>query len=184
MRQTDNTKSELTAGQIRLIQTAVRTAGLRSSKFEGRYRLLLGQYLQPNGQAVTSCKQLNHRQFEDMLAICEAYGWRMPGKAEDYYRRKRAGKDRTASYAQQEAIKHLRGDLGWNEYQLGGMLKRMTNGFADTVVALSPGQAYNVIEALKAMIGRRAGKQYNNLKEVQADMEVNSNGEDQASKIG
>lgn len=172
----------LSKPQIIMLQTAVRAAGLRTAKFEGRYRLLLGQYKQPSGEAVTSCKQLNHRQLEDMLAICEAHGWRMPGMEEDHFRLKRAQKENIASFAQQEAIKHLRGDLGWNEYQLGGFLKRMTAGFADNVVALTPAQAYKVIEALKAMVGRRAGKQYNNLKEVQADMEVESNGE--ASKIG
>jgi len=164
----------LTKQQIKMIQTAVRAAGLRSSEFEGRYRLLLGQYLQPNGEAVTSCKQLNHGQLEDMLAICEAYGWRMPGKEANHFRLKRANKENVASFAQQAAIEYLAGDLGWNELQLGGLLKRLTNGFAEAVVALSPGQAYNVIEALKSMIGRRAGKQYNNLKEVQADMEVNN----------
>ena len=171
----------LTKAQRRLIQTAVRAAGLKSRQFEGRYRLLLGQYEQPNGEPVTTCKQLNHGQLEDLLAICEAYGWRMPGKPDDHYRLKRAHKGRVASFAQQEAIKHLRGDLGWNDYQLGGFLKRITNGFADTVVALTPSQAYNVIEAFKAMLGRQAGKEYNSLKEVQADMEVNYG---EASKVG
>ena len=174
----------LSKPQIIMLQTAVRAAGLRGPEFEGRYRLLLGQYLQPNGEAVTSCKQMNHRQLEDMLAICEAYGWRMPGKEEDHFRLKRAQKETIASFAQQEAIKYLAGDLGWNEYQLGGLLKRMTNGFITSVVVLSPAQAYKVIEALKAMVGRRAGKQYNNLKEVQADMEVQRDGEDQTSKVG
>lgn len=170
----------LTKDQIKLIQTAVRGAGLRSARAEGRYRLLLGQYRQPTGKPVTSCKQLNHGQLEDMLAICEAYGWRMPGKPEDYYRVKRMKKESIASSAQQAAIDHLRGDLGWNDYQLEGMLKRMTGGFVINVVALNPAQAFDVIEALKAMVGRRTGKQYNNLKEVQADMEVNNG----ACKVG
>jgi len=167
-----------------MIQTAVRAAGLRGPKVDGRYRLLLGQYKQPSGEAVTSCKQLNHMQLEDMLAICEAHGWRMPGKEKNHFRLKRTAKENVASFAQQEAIKHLAGDLGWNVYQLGGFLKRMTNGFVDTVIALSPGQAYKVIEALKAMVGRRAGKQYSNLQEVQADMEVQTHEEEeQPSKV-
>lgn len=171
----------LTKRQITLLQTALGKAGLKSSRFEGRYRLLLAQYRQPTGKSVTSCKQLNHGQLEDMLAICEAYGWRMPGKPEDYYRMKRARSESFASSAQQAAIDHLRGDLGWNDYQLEGMLKRMTGGFVTNVVALNPAQAFDVIEALKSMVGRQVGKHYKNLKEVHADMEV-KNGE--TCKVG
>ena len=119
--------------QIKMLQTAVRAAGLRSAKSEGRYRLLLAQYKRPGGKPVESCKQLNHRQLEDMLAICESYGWRMPGKAEDYFRRKRNRQDIVASFAQQEAIKHLAGDLGWNEFQVGGLIKRITGDKADSL---------------------------------------------------
>ena len=164
----------LTKQQIKLIQTAVRRAGLRSARAEGRYRLLLAQYRQPTGKPATSCKQLNHSQLEDMLAICEAYGWRMPGKKEDYYRMKRVRSESVASFAQQAAIDHLKGDLGWYDYQLEGFLKRMTGGFVTNVAGLNPAQAYDVIEALKSMVGRRVGKQYKNLKKVQADMEVNN----------
>ena len=173
----------LNNNQIKLVQVAVRAAGLRTSRFEGRYRLLLGQYRQPNGQPVESCKQLNNMQLEDMLAICESYGWRMPGEPENYYRLKRGVAELTASFAQQKAIEYLAGDLGWKESQLGGFLKRMTGGFAANVVSLNPAQAYNVIEALKAMLSRETGKEYENLKEIEGDMEVR-NGQGQTSKIG
>jgi len=169
--------------QVKLVQVAVRAAGLRTSRFEGRYRLLLGQYIQPSGQPVESCKQLNNMQLEDLLAICESYGWRMPGRPENHYRLKRAVADVTASFAQQKAIEYLGGDLGWKESQLAGMLKRMTGGFAANVVSLNPAQAYDVIEALKAMLSRETGKPYENLREVEGDMEVR-NGQGQTSKIG
>ena len=163
--------------QIKLIQTAVRAAGLRTRHFDGQYRLLLRQYLQSNGKPVTSCKQLNNSQLEDLLAICEAHGWRMPGKPENFYRFKIATESDIASFAQQSAIKKLGGDLGWNDAQLGGMLKRMTGGFATTVTALSPGQAYQIIECLKAILTRDTGKHYSNLKEIQEDMEVVTDGQ-------
>lgn len=168
--------------QIKLVQTAVRAAGLRSKGFEGRYRLLLGQYKQPSGKPVTSCKQLNNSQLEDLLAICEAFGWRMPGKEENYYRLKVATHSGIASFAQQSAVRHLAGDLGWNDQQVGGFLKRMTGGFVSNVAGLSPAQAYNIIEALKIILGRERGKQYTNLKEVQEDMEVATDG--QANQVG
>lgn len=162
----------LNTNQIKLVQAAVRGAGLRIREFDGRYRFLLSKYTQPNRKPVTSCKQLNNSQLEDLLAICESFGWRMPGKAANYFRFKVATESHVASFAQQSAIKHLAGDLGWNEYQIGGMLKRMTGGFVSNVAGLSPAQAYKTIEALKAMVGRGQGKQYTNLREVQTDMEV------------
>lgn len=168
--------------QIKLVQTAVRTAGLRTVQFDGQYRLLLRQYLQPNSKPVTSCKQLNNSQLEDLLAICEAHGWRMPGKPVDFYRSKVATQYDIASFAQQSAIKKLAGDLGWNDYQLGGMLKRMTGGVVRSVTALSPRQAYKTIEALKAILTRDTGKHYSNLREVQEDMEVATDG--QKSQVG
>jgi len=174
----------LNKAQIKLVQTAVRAAGLRGKGADGRYRLLLNQFLQSDGRPVTSCKQLNNIQLEDLLAICESYGWRMPGKAENHFRRLRCRHGNTASYAQQRAIGYLKGDLGWDDLQLGGFLKRQTGGFVDSVVGLSSAQAYKVIEGLKAILGRPAGKQYNSLKDVQADMEVNNGEEGQTSKVG
>ena len=166
----------LNSSQIKLVQTAIRTAGLRNGKADGRYRLLLGQYKQPSGRPVTSCKQLNNWQLDDLLAICESFGWRMPGKVENYYRFKVATESHIASFAQQSAIRHLAGDLGWNDAQLGGMLKRMTGGFASNVAALTPGAAYKTIEALKAIISREEGKQYTNLQQIKEDMEAATDG--------
>jgi len=172
----------LNTQQIKLVQTAVRVAGLREKNVDGRYRLLLAQYKQPNGRPVKSCKQLNNSQLEDLLAICEAHGWRMPGKTETFYREKVFKNSDYASYAQREAIKHLAGDLGWQDYQLAGMLRRMTGEKKTSLIQLTPAEAYNIIEALKIMLGRERGKQYTNLKEVQKDMEVATDG--QASQIG
>jgi len=95
--------------QIKLVQTAIRKAGLRGSGAEGRYRFLLSRYLQPNGTPVTSCKQLDNRQLDDLMAICEAQGFRHPDKPADFYRTKLAGRDELASFAQQAAIQHLAG---------------------------------------------------------------------------
>lgn len=162
--------------QIKLVQTAVRAAGLRSNTFDGRYRILLRQYKQSTGQPVKSCKQLNNYQLDDLLAICEAHGWRMPGKSENHYRFKVATQSSAASFAQQSAIKYLAGDLCWNDLQLGGMLKRMTSGFASNVNSLSPAQACQVIESLKAILSREKDKIYTNLKEIQDDMEAVTDG--------
>jgi len=158
--------------QIKLVQTAVRKAGLRGKGFDGRYRLILGQYKQPNGKPVTSCKQLNSAQVEDLLAICEANGWQMPDKPADHYRKKVAKKTDVASYAQQAAIDYLRGDLGWDERQLAGFVKRMTHGKRQSPSTVTPREAWVIIEGLKNILGNQRGTHYSNLNEVKEDVEA------------
>lgn len=169
---------QLNPKQLRLVQTAVSKAGLRD---RGQYYLLLRQYKQPDGSAVTSSKQLNNSQLDDILAICESFGWRMPGKTETYYRDRVANAGNSASFAQQAAIERLRGDLGWNDLQLNGMIRRMTHDQISSVVKLSPRQAYIMIESMKEMFGRKTGRHYNDLTDVQIDMEA-KDGKDQTDQ--
>ena len=177
----------LNVSQIRLVQTAVRAAGLRGKNFEGRYRLLLNKYKQPNGSAVRSCKQLNNSQLEDLLAICEALGWRCPGKKGNHFRHKVEQSYITgdaASFAQQSAIKHLAGDLGWTDEHLSGFLRRQTDGSRAYLPELSSAQAYGVIEALKAIIGRQMDKSYSNLNQIREDFEDVTDGKKQTCQVG
>ena len=152
--------------QVRLLQTAVRAAGLRAGGQDGRYRLLLGQYRRSNGQPATSCKDLDGRQMEDLLAICESMGWRMPGKPADYFRIRASLRDDVASYAQQAGIRHLANDLGWDGPHLANFIKRQTAGRCDSVERLGPTEAYVVIEGLKAIVSRGVGRLYNSLAQV------------------
>lgn len=148
--------------QIKLIQTAARAAGLRNGKQEGRYRMVLQQY------RVKSCKDMTNAQIDDFLAICEALGWRYPGKPETYCRdRANAAVDKnSASFAQLEAITHLAGDLGY-DMPMTKFLARMTHGRIDAVVHLTRQEAYNVISALKAMLQRRDGIKYRDCKQIE-----------------
>lgn len=158
---------KLNTAQIRLVKTACRKAGLITKTGEdGRYRLLLAQYKAPNGRPVRSCRDLTNRQLDDLLAICESLGWRCPGKDGDYFRRKNAKKQEFASFVQQEAIRHLKGDLGMDELQLLKFIDRMTKGKISAISMLSTRDAYNIIEALKAMLSRKDGKKYKNMGDV------------------
>jgi len=161
-------KKTLKPDQIRLVQVAVRAAGLRTSAHDGRYRLLLSRYKRSDGQPVASSKDLTNAQLDDLLAICEGLGWRYPGKSETYCRdRARASADtHWATDAQREAIGHLAGDLGWTTENLKGMLRRMTQERADCLTLLTKDDAYAVIEALKAMLSRRDGKPYKTVKDA------------------
>ena len=164
----------LNNNQIKLVQTAVRAAGLRDKTGDGRYRMLLANYKQPNGEAVTSCPQLNNWQLDDLLAICESLGWQYPGQRKAYYRNRSKSQDNgnTASFAQQSAIAYLSGDLGWNNKQLSGMVHRQTAGRIEHAQQLRADEAHGLIEALKNMLTRITGVSYKNLTEVQEDMEA------------
>ena len=156
--------------QIKLIQTAARAAGLRDGDDDSQYYLVLGQYLQSNRQKVNSCKQLTNYQMDDFLGICESMGWRCPGKTSNYYRLK--ARDDHASYAQRAAIKRLAEDLGWCMDDLKGFVWRMTNHRTSELAELFPLEAGEIIEALKDMFGRVAGKHFSTLSEIAEEMEA------------
>jgi hypothetical protein len=155
----------LNKDQIKLVQVAVKKAGIRTPQFDGRYRLLLGKYKQPNGRPVTSCTQINNSQLEDLLAICESYGWRMPNQPEDFYRKKAANIGVYASFAQREAINHLAGDLFWTPEHLGNFIKKMTNRIA-SISDLTPREGFQIIEGLKAIFNRKNGTKCNTLNDI------------------
>jgi len=152
--------------QIKLIQTAAHKAGIRTPKFDGRYRMLLGQYLQPNSKPVTSCKQLNNRQLDDFLAICEASGFRQPGKSETYYRDKVAAAGDYASFAQQRAIGYLSEDLGMTSLHLKNFIAYMTGREQGLIASLTSKEAGKIIEALKAILKRKTGVKFDSLQSI------------------
>ncbi len=169
--------------QIRLINMAAREVGLRTKQSDKRYYMLLGQYKQSNGRMATSCKQLNNSQIEDFLAICESLGWRYPGKAQDHFREKVAGRDESAaSFAQQSTIFKLAGDLGWMDNNLAGFVKKMTKERTASVADMSKAEASKIIEGLKNILGRERGRKYSSVTEVQKEMEVVTDGK--KTKIG
>jgi hypothetical protein len=154
--------------QIKLMQVAAKVAGLRTQSQDGRYYLILAQYKKPNGQLCTSCKDLNNAQIDDFLAICESLGWRYPGKSETYCRdRVSAAYDSDfASYAQRQAIDYLAGDLGIVGEPVKAFIRRMTRQRTDSVLQITPGEAYKIIEALKAALSRQDGVNYENLNDI------------------
>jgi len=153
---------------------AAKGAGLRGGRYDKirRYYLLLAQYKQPNGKPVTSCKQLTRENLEDFLSICESMGWQHPGKSPTFYRDKIRQYSRDAdnliSYAQAECIRHLAGDLGMTDENLKKFIGRMTKGLYDSLTVLSNYYAWQIIEAMKAMLSRRDGKNYETVADVAA----------------
>jgi len=156
----------LNADQIKLIHVAVKAAGMNNA----RYRLLLTQYTQANGARVKSCKQMNNRQVDDLLAICESLGWRHPVKPENFYRQKvqrdNHGMSDTPSFAARSAVLHLAEDLGWGKQGLKQMIDRITKGRTDSLSLMTHREIYNLIEASKAMISRLDKKAYKTLTQI------------------
>jgi hypothetical protein len=168
----------LNNNQIKLVQIAVRAAGIRTPKFDGRYRLLLMKYKQPGGGPVRSCQQLNNSQLDDLLAICEAQGWRQPEKPDDFYRKKVAAGDNIISFAQSEAIRYLAGDLGWTADHLNNFIRSQTNNRAFTVIELTPNEGYKIIEALKAIFNRSHGTNCNTVQQIKEEMSAGISGKE------
>lgn len=158
----------MNAETLKLIHVAARQAGLITPAGDGRYRLVLARYRTPAGTAVRSSTQLNDRQVDDFLAICESLGFRHPVHGPTYYRNRIAGAYSLASGAQQAAILHLAGDLGWSDDHLANFLHRQTRDHKRLICELTPSQAWSVIEAMKSMFARQSGlSQTATLKDVQ-----------------
>jgi Bacteriophage Mu, GemA protein len=168
--------------QLQLIHIAARQAGLIVKKDDRRYRLLLAQYKAPNGRPAKSSRQLNNSQIGDLLAICESMGFDS-GRGDTYFRDKVAAHGHLASFAQQSAILHLRGDLGWNAENLKGFIRRMTADARSSVAELTTKDASNIIEALKNMTIRNKGMSPNTTLNELKDMEVANGKEKQSRKI-
>jgi hypothetical protein len=174
-------KSKLNKGQIQLIQVAVRAAGIRGEFGDKRYRMVLAQYTKPSGGPCTSSKDLGPEQMEDLLALCESMGFRMLGKSATCCRDKvamRAIDGHRASCGQQAAIRHLAGDLGWDDRQLRGMIERMTGRRCQSELTLSRQDAWQLTEAMKAMLLRQTGIKGSNLKQIQTSMEAKNDGKE------
>lgn len=165
-------KKTLNTKQIRLVKTAARAVGLCGNRYsrDQRYYVLLSQYKRSNSKPVESCKQLTAAQMDDFLVICESMGWRHPGKSETHYR-DRASKDvynGGGSFAQIEAIKHLAGDLGMTEENLKKFVRRMTRHRTDSLLLASQKEAWVITEAMKAMLSRKDGTNYQTLADVES----------------
>ncbi|MBW2559436.1 MAG: DUF1018 domain-containing protein [Deltaproteobacteria bacterium] len=173
----------VTNKQLKLIHIAARQCGLIVKKDDRRYRLLLAQYKAPGGNPAKSSKALNNSQIGDLLAICEAMGWDS-GRGATYFRDKVAAHGHLASFAQQSAILHLRGDLGWSADNLKGFIRRMTHEAKSSVAELTVKEASQIIEALKNMFLRAKEMSPNTTLTELKDMEVAHGKEEQSRQVG
>lgn len=147
--------------QLKLIHQAARAAGLIDKTGDQRYRLVLRQYRDRDGRPAASSKQLSNQQIDDLLALCESLGFRLPNRPSHYFRDKAAAGYRQATIPTLAALRQLAGDLGWTEAHLANFLRRMARpGETADLAALPPRLAYVAIEAMKAIFNRTSGMDF------------------------
>ncbi|MCC6424872.1 MAG: DUF1018 domain-containing protein [Phycisphaerales bacterium] len=135
----------LTKPQIILLQTARRQ--VPQLRDDAPWRMALR-----NIARVSSAKDLNNRSFENMLAFLEEMGFCDQSKRPDHYRRKVAARGHEVSDEQLYKMGALAQAAGLD---LDGFCRRMSCGRTDDPGRLEPFEAYNVIEALKAIVDRK-----------------------------
>jgi hypothetical protein len=137
----------MTPKQLQLIHTAARSLGIE----EGEYRLIL-----LNIGHVHSSKDLTQVGLEDVMAHFEERGFRQNrcGRIHPFYWRQiRDNRIAFADSRQVHMIGALHAELEQG-YTLEGLCMRHTHGRTDRPEKLTPREASNLIEALKAMKAR------------------------------
>lgn len=131
-----------TPNQIKVIHDGKRSVGLN----ESQYRLLL-----KNVAGVESSKQLDNRGVEDVLAVFEDLGFDSHPAGRTYWRDKVA---RRREHGCPERMAHKIHAFAL-PYPLAALVRRMSGGRTDVVEELDAHEAYNLIEAAKAIVARR-----------------------------
>ena len=128
--------------QLRLIHMAYRQAGL----VEEHYRLILR-----NVAGVGSAKELSQSGFEDVMAVIEESGFQESGKPANYWRSKVS---RRGVFCGERMANRIVSLAAGQPYDLAGLCRRVSDQRVDRVDRLTPREAYNMIEMLKAMASR------------------------------
>jgi hypothetical protein len=133
----------MTTAQTKLLHIAARQVGLN----DRQYRTILRTIA-----LVDSSTRLTQDDFERVMAVMEERGWRQSGQAETYWRDRADGQGRFASSRQVAALRRLAPAAG---VRIEGMCIRHTAGRTDRPEKLTPREAWQIHEALKAMVGRQ-----------------------------
>lgn len=133
----------LSKSQIIYLQTARRQAGITD---DPAWRMIL----RSTGK-VESCKDLDNAGFEAVMAVLEDMGFRDRNKPGDHWRNQAAGNGQRASSRQVHAIIRLAQSC---RYSLPTLCARATDQRTKFVEHLTPKEAWDMIEMLKAVNAR------------------------------
>ena len=135
-----------TPNQIKTIQLGRKHLGLN----DAQYRLLLW-----NVAGVESSKALDSRGVENVLAVMEASGFDGHAGGPTYWQDKAASRGERAGERMGRLIEQLAAGV---PYALGGLVRKFTAGRTDDPAAMRPGEAWKLIEMLKAAAARSAAE--------------------------
>jgi hypothetical protein len=127
------------AGQIRKLNPAFDDAAYRTA-----LRSIAG---------VESSKQLDNASFEQVMGFLESIGFREPNGRADYWRTKAA---RNARYATDRQLRLIEELASKTAYNLSGLCIRHSHNRTEHPAQLYPREAWNLIEALKAIVTRNS----------------------------
>lgn len=133
-----------TPKQITTIQLGRRRVGLN----DAQYRLLL-----LNVAGVESCTKLDNRGVENVLAVLEALGFDGHVNGPTYWQEKAASRGERAGERMVHLIEQLAPGV---PYPLGALVRKQSAGRTDVAADLRPGEAWKLIEMLKAAAARSA----------------------------
>jgi hypothetical protein len=133
----------MTPQQIKLIHIAAKQIGLD----DRTYRLLLH-----NVAGVTTCKKLDNPGLENVMAVFEDLGFRDAEHDPKYWRTKVKLRGSNAGERMVHLIRQLSERL--RHYKLSGLCMRFSYDRTAAPEKLTPKEAWNLIEMLKAAITR------------------------------
>jgi hypothetical protein len=140
-----------TKSQLRCIHTGARAVRLiELDGNDARYRMLLR-----NAGDVESAADLDNRGVEDVMAILEDMGFDDHPGGERYWRDKVLR--RRSACCERMAYK-IHALATEQRYELGALCLRFSDHRTDVVEQLLPREAWNLIEMLKAVVGREAAE--------------------------
>ena len=129
--------------ELKMVHVAARQAGLG----EEQYRMVLR-----NAGGVASSKELTQAGLEDVMSVFEDGGFRHQGKPENYWRNKVAMRGTFCG----DRLAHKIAELAARQqYALEGLCRRVSGERVGIVARLTPREALNLVELLKAVIERK-----------------------------
>ena len=131
-----------TKDQIQIVQIARRQVGLN----EPQYRLLLA-----NVAGVASTKDLGNAAVEDVMDVLEGLGFVDSKNRAGYWGGKVRRRGSECGERMRRKIEVLASET---KYPLGALVHRFSGKRTDRVEQLLPREAWNLIEGLKAIVGR------------------------------
>lgn len=129
----------MTAGQIKTVKMAQRALGLD----DGQYRLILR-----NVGGVDSCKDLTNPSFEKVMAFFEQMGFKDNRGGPGYWSNKA---NRQGELVNERIVFKIRALAQGQPYDIGALCRRFSNHRTDQLHQLTPGEAYALVEMLKAV---------------------------------